>query len=1350
MGSRPTTATKETSWASKVRVSDSSTRFTLEPLSRQPIGHRLVISEEMLMDNADQWKHCMVENVTTTANGFMIFRFTTEEKMHAVLDKGPWMFGGKNIVLQQWHPRFQFDKTKISTLPVWVRLHGLPFPLWSKQGLSMAASMVGRPLSCDESTYNCLRLDYARVCVEVDAALPYVHEFEIESPLTSEPITVKVDYEWKPSRCEKCRIFGHSCAITPAPLLNKGKLPVSDIPLPIIKPPTEPSTSLQPPPVEGPIPIPILAPPQSIPNSTTKLPTVEAETVVAPLPPAPIQPLNANPKSAVITDSQPHYQPLSPPFIDTANCHVNRMVLLQSNSEGSTGSQSHHQPSLPPSIDTTNCFISRMDSLQSNSDAYSALEASNAETSTASIPHSESHDDSPKPSPKTVRKKKGGKKRKEARGLQWFIGSWNVWGLNNLQTQKAVHDWTTKNNLQLFGLLETKIAPANLHAVEANLGLPQWQFTSNMNSSSSCRILVGWNPHTIALNCVNVSSQWLTCEITAHCSVAPLKVTFVYGNNTPAARTALWTYLCQESSRNTSTPWMVLGDFNAIIRAEDRSGGDINWYHHQNEFSQCIRQSELIQLPYTGMKYTWHNGQQGEHTIQKKLDWTFGNSCLFTNFPAAHSVFMPRLISDHSAMLLHLATQPATRPRHFPFKFLNAWADRSEFMAIVQSSWGTHVAGNPMYRFTTKLCLLKYALRQLHHQYTNNITSRVSQAKYAWHEAQLYLDSHPTSGEAKNRERELATLYMQLCKDEESVLKQRSRINWLQLGDRNTKFFHNSLLHRQVRNRIHCLQDSTGTLVTDQQKMGMLASSYYEQLLSAPQVHSQGPIQHLYPIPISADSHSALSLPITDDDIKNALFSIPDSKSPGPDGYNAYFFKHCWSTIGPDFLEAVRYFFTANCLPRCVNATKLALVPKVENPSCMNDFRPISCCNVMYKCISKVIVNRLKAALVDVIGPSQTAFLPGRNISDAILLTQELMHNAHLNTGPARCALKVDLKKAFDTGRWDFILAGLEAINIPQQMVTWIKTCISTAYYTVSLNGEAHGFFKATRGIRQGLIFQATQNSSFKYHWRCSPNNITHISFVDDLMPHSKSSQKLSIFIRSRHGYSKGHMQTIKLPTGHITSEIFRVPLISTRLKHADCIPLLDRILSRVKLWTSTSLTYAGRLQLIKSVLFSIQVYWSSMFMLPCSIIKKLEGILSAFLWKGTSMSHTGAKVAWHSVCYPLSEGGLGIKNLKTWNKAAVLKHIWNLMVDKLLLASIGRLRTMDRLYGNATNTLCIMCGLQIETHEHLFFECKYTSAPYQTTTESIFQQIRNHLATMGMVGTIPARICAIWNLHAD
>ncbi|KAJ6422514.1 hypothetical protein OIU84_027473 [Salix udensis] len=131
--------------------------------------------------------------------------------MLEILEKGPWLFGGKAIILQQWHPHFVFDKNKISKLPVWIRIHGLPFPLWSRKGLSLVASKVGKPLSCDESTYTCLRLDFARVCVELDAGTPFVHNFDIITPLSTEPLHIEVEYEWKPTRCASCNLFGHSC-----------------------------------------------------------------------------------------------------------------------------------------------------------------------------------------------------------------------------------------------------------------------------------------------------------------------------------------------------------------------------------------------------------------------------------------------------------------------------------------------------------------------------------------------------------------------------------------------------------------------------------------------------------------------------------------------------------------------------------------------------------------------------------------------------------------------------------------------------------------------------------------------------------------------------------------------------------------------------------------------------------------------------------------------------------------------------------------------------------------------------------------------------------------------------------
>ena len=116
----------------------------------------------------------------------------------------------------------------------------------------MAASMVGKPLSCDELTYNCTRLEYACLYVEVDATLPFVHSFEIESPLFVAPLTVTVDYEWKPSRCEKCNVFGHCC---PTSTEDKGKGKAHDDsptphthlqpePQPTVHTNTHPSTSI--------------------------------------------------------------------------------------------------------------------------------------------------------------------------------------------------------------------------------------------------------------------------------------------------------------------------------------------------------------------------------------------------------------------------------------------------------------------------------------------------------------------------------------------------------------------------------------------------------------------------------------------------------------------------------------------------------------------------------------------------------------------------------------------------------------------------------------------------------------------------------------------------------------------------------------------------------------------------------------------------------------------------------------------------------------------------------------------------------------------------------------------------
>ncbi|KAL2248279.1 UNVERIFIED_CONTAM: hypothetical protein Sindi_2680200 [Sesamum indicum] len=128
----------------------------------------------------------------------------------------------------------------------------------------------------------------------------------------------------------------------------------------------------------------------------------------------------------------------------------------------------------------------------------------------------------------------------------------------------------------------------------------------------------------------------------------------------------------------------------------------------------------------------------------------------------------------------------------------------------------------------------------------------------------------------------------------------------------------------------------------------------------------------------------------TAEDVKNAVFDIAEDKAPGPDGFSSGFYKAVWPVVGQEVTKAVLDFFTMGKLLKQINNTLLALIPKVHSPISVADFHPISCCNVLYKIIEKLIVQRLRVVLDKIISPCQAAFVPGRSIGDNVMLAQEL------------------------------------------------------------------------------------------------------------------------------------------------------------------------------------------------------------------------------------------------------------------------------------------------------------------------------------------------------------------------
>jgi hypothetical protein len=213
-----------------------------------------------------------------------------------------------------------------------------------------------------------------------------------------------------------------------------------------------------------------------------------------------------------------------------------------------------------------------------------------------------------------------------------------------------------------------------------------------------------------------------------------------------------------------------------------------------------------------------------------------------------------------------------------------------------------------------------------------------------------------------------------------------------------------------------------------------------------------------------------LSAPYTREEVKKAMFNIGDLKAPGPDGLHAIFYKRFWHIIGEDLTDEVLLAVNSCTIPEGWNNTTIVLIPKVESPESITQFRPISLCNVVYKVISKLIASRLKKILPEVISPTQSAFVPGRLITDNVLVAYECYH-AIKNKKSGKygiCAVKLDMHKAYDRVEWCFLKRILLRMGFDPTWVALIMACVTSVRYKVGLNNTLSDYIYPSRGLRQG------------------------------------------------------------------------------------------------------------------------------------------------------------------------------------------------------------------------------------------------------------------------------------------
>jgi hypothetical protein len=675
--------------------------------------------------------------------------------------------------------------------------------------------------------------------------------------------------------------------------------------------------------------------------------------------------------------------------------------------------------------------------------------------------------------------------------------------------------------------------------------------------------------------------------------------------------------------------------------------------------------------------------------------------------------------SDHWPLQLRMDI-PAT-PGKKPFRFEKFWLDHPDFQENIQAWWREAEVpdGSKMYKFQQKLKNLKQTLKLWNQNTFGNIFDAQKQLSAQLEEIQHQIRMQGFTSELKAQETNLSQQLEVRRKQEEILWKQKSRVQWLKEGERNTKFFHRTVIQRRHSNKITHLISDNGDLIYSHRDMEKTLIGHFQNLLTEPRADRHEAIAKVtrhVPSLVTPEQNASLLRPITIEEVDQALQETPKDKAPGPDGFTSDFFHHCWPLIRTEVWEIIEDSRATGQILQALNATFITLIPKEGQAHHPKQFRPIALCNVIYKLLTKVIARRLKPILPSIISPEQSGYVEGRQILDSVILAHEVIHSLQKTKTPGML-LKLDLSKAFDKINWEYMRAMLLAFGFDQRWVTWIMNLTSSAFFSLLINGVPSKPFSPSRGIRQGdplspfLFIIMAEGLSRSIHAAIESKLLTglplhgisppisHSQFVDDTLlmgsPTVREASSISDILQTFSDASgldcnkdKSQIFFFNTPIPvqrHISgllgfnrsslpSKYLGIPLIDNALRNSSWEHLLSSFSKRLSSWTYRALNLPSRLILLQAVLQALPIYSFSALAAPRFVLTTIKNLQRNFIWQGFNTGKKIALVSWDKLCRPKEQGGLGLRDPFIMNKVLSAKIWWRwLKIPKDLWARLWR-----------------------------------------------------------------------------
>ncbi|XP_031111969.1 uncharacterized protein LOC116015942 [Ipomoea triloba] len=759
---------------------------------------------------------------------------------------------------------------------------------------------------------------------------------------------------------------------------------------------------------------------------------------------------------------------------------------------------------------------------------------------------------------------------------------------------------------------EPKVFGNQANTICSSFGYEEWVRVEAVGFSGGISVL--WKS-SISIEVLNTHPQFITLQVHQE-GIGLWRLSVVYGSPNLSLRRRLFAELTCLSP-DFQGPWLMAGGFNSVTSQEEVSNPESFYMSRCSDFNQWLFREGLIDLGYTGAKFSWMRGTNSSTLRGARLDRALSNVEWKLRFPDTTVIHLPRIESDHSPLLIN--NQPAqVVHREKAFRFNMAWATQPGFISLVHSNWKRERSLEENKRNMAAV------LTTWNTNTFGNVFQRKKRllVKLGGIQNCIANNSRP---ELIKLERRLRLELEEVLYQEELIWFQRSREQWITSGDRNTKYYHIATSVKSSYNKISRLKTDNETWITDELEIRNHVRSYFVNLYKKERSSN---IYMLQPrkFPRLADSEwEEVNAPFHPDDIKQALFDMAPCKAPGPDGYTAGFYQKSWSIIGDCVVRYVQEFFESGILPPGSNDTLISLIPKVSNPKSVKQLRPIGLlCNLSYKILTKRMTSRLKGIAKKLIGHHQTSFVPGRSVLDNILVYQEVLNSMKYKQGvKGWVVVKLDLEKAYDRLSWSFLEDTLKDID---DLILFGE---ATMEQPIEVNNCLRAFCAAS-GQKVSL-----PKSSVFFSRNTNP----------DLQ--QRISETLGMLVVSDMGKYLG------------------VPSHHGRLSKESFSGIIDRIRAKLAGWKSKSLSLAGRYTLVQSVLTSIPYYTMQTTLLPKGVVLAIERITRDFLWGSKEGERKCHLVKWEVLTKSKEFGGLGIRKLEPMNLAFLAKLGWRLIQDE-------------------------------------------------------------------------------------